>query len=318
MKLTESLIISNYLKKLTFKEKSALELKDDIFYDKKKKIVFSKDTYEENIHFLNSSVPKKFIKKIFRSSISDIICKGIAPKVYFLSLSIKKLNNKWLNSFTKCLKEDSKKYGLFLGGGDIVKSKKNSITISVLGYVTKKPILRSNAKINDDIYLTGNLGDSYLGLLVNLERLKTKDSNYFINAYQKPDLKYKFSKQMYKFANSSIDLSDGLIKDLSSICRSSNCGAILDYVTLPFSSKAKKLFKKNRIKPKHIFSQGDDYQILFTASKKLRGQILLISKKTTTKVTRVGKIVVGKVVKMTSGSKNMDLSGIKTGFIHRF
>ena len=123
---------------------------------------------------------------------------------------------------------------------------------------------------------------------------------------------------MYKFANSSIDLSDGLIKDLSSICRSSNCGAILDYDTLPFSSKAKKLFKKNRIKPKHIFSQGDDYQILFTASKKLRGQILLISKKMTTKVTRVGKIVVGKVVKMTSGNKNMDLSGIKTGFIHRF
>ena len=99
MKITEQDIINKYLKKLTFNNKKSLKLNDDVYYDSQKKLIFSTDTYEEGTHFLDASLPEKFVKKIFRSSISDIFAKGVSPTTYFLSLSIPKngLKNLKLN-----------------------------------------------------------------------------------------------------------------------------------------------------------------------------------------------------------------------------
>ena len=317
MKITEKKIINNYLRPLTFGNTKALNLIDDVYYDPKKKIVFSTDTYEEDVHFLKSS---KFIKKIFRSSISDIICKGLMPKTYFLSLSINKFDKRWFKALKTVLKKESKKFGLFLGGGDTVKSnKKISVTISVLADAIKKPVLRSTAKKNDDIYVTGNLGDSYLGLLVYLKKKSFgKLNNYFKKSYDEPNLPYKFSKYLNKFASSSIDLSDGLITDLKNICHASKCGANVNFLNIPISKNAIFLLAKGQIDVLDIFSRGDDYQILFTANKKFRKQINLVSKKTSTKVTRLGKIVSGKIVEMTNRGKIVKLSVKNKGYIHNF
>ena len=319
MKITESLLIRNFLKTLTFKNKNSLNLEDDIFYDSKSKIIFSTDTYEENVHFLNSNNPKKFVKKIFRSTISDILCKGAQPKVYFLSLSLNKTNKKWLKVFSNELKVESKKFGLYLGGGDTIKSKKLSITISVLAYTTKTPVLRSKAKSNDDIYVTGNLGESYIGLLVNQKKKNLgKLNNHFIKIYENPNLPYKFSKYLHKFATSSIDISDGILKDLTSICKASKCAANLNYLTLPMSDNTRKLTFKKKINFFNIFSKGDDFQILFSSNKKYRKTISKLAKKTSTKVTRVGKILPGNFVKLSNSDKNISLTGKKIGYIHSF
>ena len=319
MKINELKIVDKYLVDLTFNKKSALKLKDDIFYDSKKKIIFSTDTYEEGIHFMTSSNPKKFVKKIFRSSISDIYCKGSSPITYFLSLSINKTKNRWLKSLKNELKNESKKYGLFLGGGDTIKSKKLSISISVIGHAKKKPILRKGAKFNDDIYVTGNLGESYLGLLFNLKKIFSKKYiKYFTKCYEEPNLPVKFSSYLHKFASSSIDISDGFLKDLKSICSIHNFGAEINFLHLPFSLKTKNLCSVKKIKLIDIFSRGDDYQILFTANKKYRRLIDLISAKTSTKVSRIGRITRSNKVKMSHGEKNVNISTVKSGFIHSF
>ena len=319
MKLTEKEIINKYLRPLTYGKKEALKLEDDIFYDNQKKIIFSTDTYEENIHFLNSSHPSKFIKKIFRSSISDIICKGCSPFVYFLSLSLKKTSSRWLSSLRSELKIDSKRFKLFLGGGDTIKSKKNSFTFSILGHTQNSPILRNGAKIGDDIYVTGNLGDSFIGLSILYKKKNLgKQNNYFKKIYLEPNLQFTFSKQLYKFANSSIDISDGLIIDLKNICKSSKCGAIITYENIPFSINAIIASKQKKIKLIDIFSRGDDYQILFTANKNKRNLIQSIAKKTLTKVSRVGKIIPKKLVKLSKSDKFIDLTTVNTGYIHKF
>ena len=317
--ITENTIINKYLKKLTFNNINTLGLNDDVYYDIKKKLVFSTDTYEENIHFLDFKNPKNFTKKIFRSAVSDIISKGGNPIVYFLSLSLKKLNNNWLKSFTSELSSDSKKYHVFLGGGDTVKSKKNSISISVIGYIKKKPILRKNAKIGDDIYITGDLGSSYLGLLVKSKKKSFgKYNKLFVKNYLKPDLPFKFSKKLINFANSSMDISDGLIKDLKSLCYASKCGAQVNYNKLPFSKAAKILANNKKVNLKNIFSKGDDYQILFTASKKKRNLINTSAKQSSTKVTRVGVITTKKNDKIDNLVEILDLTSNKIGYIHKF
>ncbi|MBA1338335.1 MAG: thiamine-monophosphate kinase [Pelagibacterales bacterium] len=317
--ISETNIIHNYLKNLTFNNKSSLKLNDDVYYDVNKKIIFSTDTFEEGTHFVKSSNPNKFVKKIFRSAVSDILCKGSRPMVYFLSLSAPKITHKWLNSFCNELKKESKKYGLFLGGGDTVKSKKLSISISVIGETKTKPILRSTARKNDDIYVTGNLGDSFLGLVaLKNKTFSIKFKKFFINLYEAPNLPLKFSKHIYKFATSSTDVSDGVIRDLENICSASKCGAKLFFSKIPFSKQALELSRTKKINLYKIFSKGDDYQILFTSNSKNRKLIKFISKKNNTKVSRIGVITSKNGVQMKNGDKIDNLSSIKSGYIHTF
>ena len=78
-------LVNNFFSRLSKHNISALGLNDDVFFDKKKKIVISVDTYNINTHFINFKSPYLVIKKILRSSISDLICKGVKPKFYFIS-----------------------------------------------------------------------------------------------------------------------------------------------------------------------------------------------------------------------------------------
>ena len=78
-------LINKYLSRLSLNNKNSLNLNDDVFFDKTKKLVISVDTYVEGIHFIDFKHPDLVIKKILRSSISDLICKGVKPKYYFIS-----------------------------------------------------------------------------------------------------------------------------------------------------------------------------------------------------------------------------------------
>ena len=78
-------IIKKYFSKLSLNNKNSLSLNDDVFFDKSKRLVISVDTYVDKSHFFNFRNPELVIKKILRSSISDLICKGVKPKYYFIS-----------------------------------------------------------------------------------------------------------------------------------------------------------------------------------------------------------------------------------------
>ena len=165
-------LIKNYFKKLSKESSSSLNLNDDVFFDKKKKLVVSVDTYVEGNHFIDFKKPDLVIKKIIRSSISDLICKGVQPKHYFISASGNKKYFSKLNmvKISKSLAHEQDKYNITLGGGDTVFSNKLSFTITSIGFANNI-IYRNKAKVNDDIYVSGNLGDSYLGLLILKKKL---------------------------------------------------------------------------------------------------------------------------------------------------
>jgi len=189
-------IIKKYFSKLSSNNKSSLDLNDDVFFDESKELVISVDTYIEGTHFINFKDPGLVIKKILRSSISDLICKGVKPKYYFISGSgnKKSFNKKNLKKISESLKEEQKKYSIYLSGGDTVYSKKLSFTITTVGF-SNRIVLRNKAKINDDIYVTGNLGDSFVGLeiLKNRINLNKKLNDYFKEKYYLPDLKFNLN-----------------------------------------------------------------------------------------------------------------------------
>jgi len=287
-------LINKYFSHLTKRSKSSLNLNDDVFFDKSRNIVVSVDTYNKGKHFLNFKNPDLVIKKVIRSSISDLICKGVKPKYYFLSGSgsNKTFTIRNLKIISKSLKEEQKKYNIILGGGDTVKSNKLSFTVTSIGF-SNKIIYRNKSIINDDIYVTGNVGDSFLGLLIlkNKIKLNKKLSTYFINQYYKPEIKYSLTDNLNKFATSSIDLSDGLISDLEKLTNKQKNSYELYFDKIPISKNLNSVINLKNLSKKNLISRGDDYQILFTSNSKNRNFIKKISSTKNIKITRIGKIL---------------------------
>ena len=314
-------LINNYFFKIAKKNKSALNLNDDVFFDKKRGVVISVDTYNIGTHFYDFKSPDLVIKKILRSSISDLICKGVKPKFYFISGSGNKktFTKKNLYKISKSLKSEQNKFNIDLCGGDTTFSNKLSFTITSLGY-SNKIIYRNKAKLNDDIYVTGNLGDSYLGLKVlsNKTKFKKKDKLFFVDKYYKPDLPLNLTKYLLKFANSSIDVSDGLIDDLAKMINRQSLSFHLFENKIPVSNKLSNLIKKQRLNKINLISNGDDYQVLFTADINKARIIQKASKTTGIKITKIGKIVSGKDRSLIFDEKGKQIRAKSKGYIHRF
>ncbi len=318
--MNEFTIINKYLKPLSKKNSAALKLNDDIFFDVKKGIAVSTDSYVQGIHFIKSE-PKYFLKKILRASLSDLYCKGIKPNFYFLSLSLNKSIAKhlWLKKFTNILKKEQKKFNISLAGGDTTYSTKFSVTVTVLGYSKNRPILRKNCCLKDDIYISGEVGDAFLGLNIIKKKYNFgKYNNFFKKKYHEPNLPFKIYPYLNKIASSSIDVSDGLAQDLEHICENSKFGATVDLNSIPLSRPCKNLVERKKIKIKNIFSNGDDYQILFTSNRRNRTKILKLSKKLSLKITRIGLINKGRNIVFKHNGHIIKLNPSKMGFTHTF
>ncbi len=275
-------LINNYFFKIAKKNKSALNLNDDVFFDKKRGVVISVDTYNIGTHFYDFKSPDLVIK-------------------------------------SKSLKSEQNKFKIDLCGGDTTFSNKLSFTITSLGY-SNKIIYRNKAKLNDDIYVTGNLGDSYLGLkaLSNKAKFKNKDKLFFVDKYYKPELPLNLTKYLLKFANSSIDVSDGLIDDLAKMINRQSLSFHLFENKIPVSNKLSNLIKKQRLNKINLISNGDDYQVLFTADINKARIIQKASKTTGIKITKIGKIVSGKDRSLILDEKGKQIRAKSKGYIHRF
>ena len=314
-------LIKNYFQKLSTKSPSALNLNDDVFFDKKNKLVVSVDTYTEGNHFIDFKKPDLVIKKIIRSSISDLICKGVKPKYYFISGSgnKKSFSKSNLSKISKSLNQEQNKYKIFLSGGDTVFSNKLSFTITSIGFA-KNIVYRNKAKINDDIYVSGNLGDSYLGLLILKNKLKINNrlKKYFIDQYFMPNIQLKLTDQINKFANTSIDISDGLLADLDKMINNQKLSYKLFLDDIPISNNLKKILDLKKLPKINYVSNGDDYQVLFSASNNKERIIRKIASNYRVKLTKIGSIQSFAKKSSVVDKKNVKISLKNKGYFHKF
>ena len=314
-------LISRYFSKLSKDNKSSLNLNDDVFFDKSKKLVISIDTYVEGVHFIDFKKPELVIKKIIRSSISDIICKGVKPKYYFISGSGNKktFSSSNLKKISKSLKQEQNKYNIFLCGGDTVYSNKLSFTITSVGF-SLKIIPRNNAKLNDDIYVTDNLGDSFMGLNILTNKIYANNSlsKYFTNKYYLPNLNLKLTNRLLRIANTSIDISDGLIADLEKLINKQKVSYKLNLNKIPISQNLKKLLIQKKLDKISFISQGDDYQILFTANPSKSRIINKIAKSLGIKISKIGKICSNREKSQIIDEKGNKIAVKTKGYSHRF
>tara|TARA_B110000438_G_scaffold299875_1_gene350941 strand:+ start:506 stop:1483 length:978 start_codon:yes stop_codon:yes gene_type:complete len=294
--LSENKIIHKYLKKLNFNRKASLNFKNDGAYIEIKKnfdLVVTNDAIVENIDFFSLDSPESIAQKIVIYNLSDLSSMGAKPYAYTLTLFLPEyINNSWIIKFTNRLHSLQKKFNFFLLGGDISKSKQLSVSANFFGHVKCKSILtRQNSKINDSIWVSGNLGDSYIGLLIKEKKLNIKKNlhKYYLNKYNFPTHTF-LNNHIYKYISSAIDISDGFYGDMLKLLDKKK-GAQICTNLIPISAKTKNLINNNYVTLKKILSAGDDYELIFTANQKFDKKIIDQSVKQKIKISKVGRII---------------------------
>ena len=247
----------------------------------------STDMLNEKTHFLPNTDPFNLGWKALAVNISDIYAMGGDPKFALLAIALPQVKTDWMKEFSNGLFSCAKKYRVELIGGDTTKGSL-SISICMLGEVPKKNVLlRSSAKKEDDIWVTGELGLAALGLAKLQSKIQLPQglSKKAIGALEKPMLHSSIIQSMARLSHSAIDISDGLIADLTHILEASKLGANITLKNIPMNP----WIKKNKLFDIGL-SGGDDYQLLFTAPKKNRDKIILVSKMPSIKLARIGSI----------------------------
>ena len=251
-------------------------------------VLFTTDTLVEDDHFsLKWSSPFQIGKKAMEINVSDIAAMGGEPKYALLSLCLKRDERvEWVDELYRGIYSVARRYGFEIVGGNVTHGKQTVIDVSMLGE-TKKPVLRSKAKVNDLICVTGDLGKSKAGLEL-LKKFGKRAKRFVISkSHLEPRARLKESRIISKFANSMIDVSDGLASEVKHICELSKKGAVIYREKIPISKQTKlaaDLVKKDTLD--FALHGGEDFELVFTVSKKN-----LESLKNELKFSVVGKIL---------------------------
>ena len=219
------------------------------------KLLISTDTSVAGVHFLKAMSAESIAYRSVATALSDLAAMGGNPVAFNLSLVMPKFNPDWMQAFRKGLQKISREFQFPLIGGDLVKGPLQ-ISVTVLGKPEKKILLRSNAQPGDILCLSGAMGSGYIGLK---EYKRNGELNNKTKPYLFPSAQIDYGRMIASIASSAIDISDGIIQDLSHLISSSRVGCNLDLEKVP-------VVDKNYAK--QCLEFGDDYQLLFTVPPK--------------------------------------------------
>jgi len=256
-------------------------------------LAISSDMLVEGRHFLSTVNPRFLGHKALAVNLSDLAACGAEPKAFMLALALPEVNASWLSEFSKGIWDLADAHHCDLIGGDTTRGPLN-ICITVLGEVPAHlALLRSGAKVGDDVYVSGHLGDARLALEVFRGRL-TIPQNVFEQArlrMEMPTPRLALGQALRGIATAAADISDGLLGDLQHILKASHVGADID-TAMVVSTLASGFMCNLPLATQRMLtlSGGDDYELVFTAPEHARTDIAGLSVSTHTPITRIGKV----------------------------
>nr|WP_295077322.1 thiamine-phosphate kinase [uncultured Roseateles sp.] len=250
----------------------------------------SSDMLVEGRHFLSTVAPERLGHKALAVNLSDLAACGATPRAFTLALALPRADAAWLAGFSKGLFALADAHGIALVGGDTTQGPLN-ICITVMGEAPAgQALLRSGARVGDDIYVSGTLGDARLALEVFRGTLSLGGSDFETvrQAMECPQPRVALGQALRGLASSAIDVSDGLIGDLGHILHASGVGASLEADALPRSAilAAQTL----AVQRECGLAGGDDYELVFTAAPTAQAAVLQAAQASATPVTRIGRI----------------------------
>lgn len=281
-------------------------------------LAISADMLVAGTHFFADCDAFQLGWKSLAVNVSDMAAMGAQPKWATLAIALPDVNPAWLDQFSDGFFACAKQFSVDLIGGDTTRGPL-TVSIQIMGEVPiGKAIKRSGAQINDDIWVSGQLGSAALGLAYLKKThlnssLNADDIANCLQALNAPTPRIALGLSLRGIATSNIDISDGLLADLGHILRASNCGATLNLEAIPCIEVLKTSIQ-NPITQNYVLAAGDDYELCFTAPKSARNSIESISQQINCPVSLVGEIHTGNDLKVMYQNQQLNIS--KKGFDH--
>ncbi len=280
------------------------------------------DALNEGVHFLPGTDPADIGWKALAVNLSDLAAMGARPAWALLSLSLPRADAGFIDAFMRGFSALADSAGIALVGGDTT-SGPLSVCVTALGLVPNgRALTRAGARPGDAVYVSGTLGDASAAL----QNLRTggavddENARVLLNRMLRPTPRLALGRALRGHATAAIDVSDGLIADLSHIARASGVGIELDADALP-ASAALHGWCDPATRLRHQATGGDDYELAFTLRRDeadaLRPAVICESQAPGERaggsaisgaVTRIGRVVAGEGVRV------LDASGMPVAF----
>ena len=268
------------------------------------------DTMVESTHFLPSVSPKDLAWKSIAVNLSDLAAMGAEPAWLTLALSLPKTDEQWLKDFSQSFFQCADYYGLQLVGGDTTKGPL-TITIQAMGFIPPKSALkRSGAKPGDIICVTGNIGDAGLGLAITKGEHRAKSSVHaqmLEDRFNRPVPRVAAGIALRNIASAAIDLSDGLVGDLSHLLKESGVGANVDLGALPMSEALRSECSADAAID-YALASGDDYELCFTIPEENLDKLEQACKSTNCGFSQIGRITGGSEIRFCRDNKTVEIN----------
>ena len=251
-------------------------------------LAISTDMLVEGRHFLPGADPESLGHKALAVNLSDLAAMGARPLGFSLALALPSADEAWLASFARGLFTLADNEQIELIGGDTTRGPLN-ICITVFGSVPIDHALRRDGALaNDDVWVSGSLGDARLGLEVltgHLE-LSADDTAIALQRLHRPIPRMSLGIALRGIASAAIDVSDGLIGDLEHILRRSALGATIEADLLPIGSALHSQDQQTQYE--FALNGGDDYELCFSAPAEQRENVIAAAKQAGIAVTCIG------------------------------
>lgn len=229
-----------------------------------RKLVVAMDTIVDGVHFPIGTAAADIGYRALAVNLSDLAAMGAEPSWMTLSLSLSEANEAWIAVFAAGLFEIADRFNVTLAGGDTVKGPL-VVTVQVAGWIEPdRWLTRSGARPGDLIFVSGIPGEAAAGLASIQKQLPNSPAaNLLRQRFLRPEPRVALGRVLRTVASAAMDISDGLLTDLSKLCAASGCGASVDIDALPPSTAMPQLFDADSCTD-YALAGGDDYELLFT------------------------------------------------------
>ncbi|HLL18019.1 MAG TPA: thiamine-phosphate kinase, partial [Rubrivivax sp.] len=253
-------------------------------------LAISSDMLVEGRHFLSTVAPERLGHKALAVNLSDLAACGAEPLGFTLALALPRADEAFIAAFAHGLLALADAHDIELIGGDTTAGPLN-ICITVFGQLPPgQALLRSGARVGDELWVSGVLGDARLALenFRGTLQLPGEQFEQVRMAMEQPQPRVALGRLLRGVASSAIDLSDGLLGDLGHILRRSAVGAVVDVDAIPRSAALRD--QPPAVQQLCLLAGGDDYELLFTAPREAHGDVLAAGRDAGVTVSCIGRI----------------------------
>lgn len=233
--------------------------------------VLTTDMLVEDVDFTRA-IPIRFIaRKSLAVNLSDLAAMGAKPQYALLALALPE----WANAeeMLVAYAEAAKEHDIEIIGGDLSRAEKLTASVTAIGKVVTRPLLRNGARKGDRIYLSRPIGGSAAGLqLLNVEGGSYAEKEFIKSAVRRhidpePEVALGMALARLEKVTACIDVSDGLSTDLHHLCDASNCGAEVEKERIPVFADLQAHARSLKLDVRElVLNGGEEYALLFTSS----------------------------------------------------